>query len=125
MRKCVFTAKRTLQFKDNQVLSKGYGNIASSVMENEEITIGAKCLYAYFISKTGVNDYCYPSNKTVMKSLGLKNKSTMNNYKNELVDHGLLRIEERKYKSGRVASNRYYPAKLKLEKQIEMEESNQ
>jgi hypothetical protein len=122
MRKSVFTAKRTLQFKDKQVLSKGYGYIASSVMESEEVTVGAKCLYAYFISKTGVSEFCYPSNKTIMKSLGIKNKSTLNNYKIELEAHGLLRIEERKYKSGRVASNRYYPAKLKLEKQMEMEE---
>ena len=122
MRKCIITAKRTLQFKDSLVLSKGYGNIASSVMENEEITIGAKCLYAYFISKTGVNDFCFPSNKTIMKSLGIKNKSTLNNYKFELVNHGLLCIDDRKFKSGRIASNRYYPAKLKLEKQMEIEE---
>ena len=67
MRKSVATAKITLKIREGKVSTKGYGHIASSVMDNEYITIGAKALYAYLISKAGASISCYPSNATIMK----------------------------------------------------------
>lgn len=114
MRKCLATAKKTLEFKDSKVLTKGYGRIASAVMENEHITVGAKCLYCYLISVTGISSSCHPSNARMMKVLGIKNRVTLNNYKIELENQGLLKIAERKFKSGRNASNKYFPTQLYL-----------
>jgi homoaconitase/3-isopropylmalate dehydratase large subunit len=119
MRKCILTARITIIKRDGKVVTKGYGNIASSVMENENITIGAKSLYAYLISKTGASESCYPSNATIMKSLGIKSRMTLSDYKIELVASGLLKVEERTFKSGRLTSNNYYPTKLILDRDEE------
>ncbi len=101
------------------VETKGYGLIANTVMEDERISIGAKGLYAYLISKTGANDSCFPSNKTIMNSLRIKTKITLNKYKFELINFAYLIIRERKNNSGRLASNYYYPAKIKFKKDVE------
>lgn len=121
MRKSIATAKITLKINNGKVFSKGYGHIPSSVMENEYITIGAKALYAYLISKAGASKSCYPSNATIMKSLGIKSRITLNDYKIELEALGLLRIEERKYKSGQLTSNNYFPTQMILDKEEEIE----
>lgn len=96
------------------VETKGYGFIASSVMKNEKVSWGAKALYAYLISISGNHPSCWPSNSTIMKNLAMKSKITLNKFKDELVREKLLKIEERKYKSGQLASNSYFPAKVKL-----------
>jgi hypothetical protein len=122
MRKCISTAGKTLEFKEEKVLTKGYGRIASSVMENEHITVGAKTLYCYLISIAGSSTSCFPSNTKMMKALGIKNRITLNNYKYELESLGLLRIESRHFKSGRNTSNYYFPTQLVQIKETAEEE---
>jgi len=102
----------TLIKNNGKVVTKGYGQIATSIMEDKTITLGAKCLYVYLVCKAGVSDCCYPSNATIMEALGIKSKLTYRDYKDELIVKGLLRVEDRKYKSGRHASNNYYPTKM-------------
>jgi len=112
MRKNANAEDAKLKIKDGMVLTKGYGSVAISVMENEHITIGAKSLYAYLISKSGSSPNCYPSNATIMKALGIKSRITLSDYKFELATCGLLHIIERKYKSGQLTSNYYFPTKM-------------
>jgi hypothetical protein len=119
MRKSATAENAELKIRGGKVLTKGYGSIASSVMENEHITIGAKSLYAYLISKSGASSSCYPKNTTIMKALGIKSKLTLRDYKLELEVCGLLRIEERKYKSGQLTSNNYFPTQMVLDKMDE------
>ena len=116
MRKSAAPEKLSLKKKDGKILTKGYGSIASSIMENEHITIGAKALYAYLISKSGASPSCYPSNATIMKSLGIKSKKTLCDYKFELEECGLLHIEVRKFKSGQLTSNKYFPTQMVLDR---------
>lgn len=97
--------------KEGKVNSKGYGIVAASVMEDETVSTEAKALYSYLICKSGVANCCYPSNKTIMKALGMS-PVTLRKYKNELQFNGLLRVEERKQKSGRLTSNSYFPTKF-------------
>lgn len=113
-----------LQFKNNHVVSKGYGVIATSIMEDETISKEAKVLYAYFVCKAGANPRCFPANKTIMQALGIKSKISLQKYKEELVAVGLLYIKERKTKAGRVTSNYYYPKKHTLERSDEDEEDS-
>ena len=101
-----------LQFSNNQAVSKGYGLIATSVIEEGSISKEAKILYTYFVCKAGANSHCFPANKTIMRALGIKSKISLQKYKEELIDAELLEIKERKTKSGRVTSNYYYPKKL-------------
>lgn len=100
--------------KNNYKLqSGGYGYIATSVLEIESLSIGAKTLYTYFVCKSGAKESCFPSNKTIMKSLGIT-LVTLRKYKKELETAELLIIEERKQKSGRLMSNLYFPTKFTL-----------
>lgn len=120
--------QNTKSFKNNAMSknkfhleTKGYGYLANSVMENEKISIGAKAFYAYLISKIGIKDSCFPSNRSVMQSLGIT-IVTLRKYKNELESNELLVIEERKQKSGRIMSNFYYPTKFKIIKKEPVQE---
>ena len=107
------TGKKTnLKWQDGKILTKGYGQIATSFMDDDNITRDAKTLYVYLVCKTGSSEFCYPSNATIMKALGIKTKKSLSDYKYELTEKGLLRIEERKYKSGQLTSNKYFPAKM-------------
>ena len=108
-----FNTKKTFEFdKKGKIVGKGYGYISNIVMESNELSKEAKCLYAYLISKAGVNNNCCPSNSTIMKHLGIKSKISLNKYKDELVFNGLLDIKARTTKSGRNTSNYYYPTKM-------------
>lgn len=102
--------------KDGYVLSKGYGIIPSSVMDDETLSKEAKILYTYLVCKSGGANCCYPSNKTIMKALGIQSIISLRKYKDELLFIGLLKIKERKQKSGRLTSNSYFPTKFKIEK---------
>lgn len=113
--------KELFDIKNGMVITKGYGNIAEVVMRQGKISQGAKALYSYFISITGNKRSCFPSNKTIMNELPVKSRITLSKYKGELVDFGLLKIEERKNKSGRVTSNNYFPTKLMMGKKEEEE----
>jgi len=113
--------KGLLEIRNGKVVTKGYGHIAEAVMRQRDISPVAKTLYSYLISITGRKDSCFPSNKTIMKDLSIKSRITLSKYKDELVDFGLLKIEERKNKSGRVTSNNYFPTKLTMEKKEEEE----
>lgn len=101
--------------KNGKVITKGYGYIATSVMDDYTITRGAKLLYVYLVCKAGVSDCCYPKISTIMKSMGIQSKITFRDYKDELIEKKLLIVEERTYKSGQKTSNYYYPAKMKRE----------
>lgn len=103
-----------VEIKDGKVLTKGYGNIATSVIEDNTITRGAKLLYVYLVCKAGMFDHCYPKNSTIMESLGIS-RNTLRDYKDELIVKKLLSVEERTYKSGQKTSNNYYPTKMKRE----------
>ena len=98
--------------KDGKISTKGYGIVATSVMDDETVSNNAKTLYVYLVCKSGGTNCCYPSNKTIMKALKMS-PVTLRKYKNELLVKGLVRIEERKQKSGRLTSNSYFPTKIK------------
>lgn len=97
---------------DGKILTKGFGQIPTSLMEDSTISLHAKALYVYLVCKTGAQDYCYPSKASIMKALGIKTKVTLRTYKDELVEKGLLKVEKRTYKSGQLTSNKYYPVKM-------------
>src|SRR5690554_3046689 len=116
MNNSFYSIKKKKYIHEGFIATKGYGIVATSVMEDQDISYGAKSLYVYLLCKTGGGTKCFPSNKIILSSLGIKSNITLRKYKDELVLNGLLRIEERKYKSGRLASNFYFPTKFKSSK---------
>lgn len=109
-----YTVEKKEYIKDGKISTKGYGIVAMSVMDDATVSNDAKALYVYLVCKSGGTNCCYPSNKTIMKALKMS-PVTLRKYKNELLDKGLVRIEERKQKSGRLTSNSYIPTKIRRE----------
>jgi hypothetical protein len=104
---------------DECVVTKGYGRLATVVMENPDITINAKALYAYLICRISSGMYCYPSVARIMKDLGIKSKLSFRDYRDELIVKGLLKVKIRKSKSGRNMTNYYYPIQMVLERYLD------
>ncbi|HCY76501.1 MAG TPA: hypothetical protein DHV28_11320 [Ignavibacteriales bacterium] len=115
MKKSVLKGMPKFIVENGFIKTKGYGKLATVVMEDENVSINAKALYAYLICRIGGGDRCYPSNNKIMKELGIKSKNSLRDYKDELIIKGLLKVELRKSKSGRNLSNDYFPTRLIFE----------
>lgn len=83
----------------------GYGTIPKTVMQDKELNIASKAVYAYFCSYTGAGDSCFPTRKKICFDLGISNDS-LSKYLNQLIDNGYLTVEQIKEK-GRFSHNVY------------------
>lgn len=85
--------------------SNGYGMIPKSVMQDRELSIAAKALYAYFCSYTGAGNTCFPSRSKICFDLNITN-NRLSKHINELTETGYVTIENTREK-GRFAKNIY------------------
>lgn len=90
----------------------GYGTIPKSVMQDTELNIASKALYAYFCSFTGAGDVCFPTRKKICFDLGISNDS-LSKYLRQLIENGYLIVEQVKEK-GRFSHNVYTLPDTKL-----------
>lgn len=93
---------KIIGFKIN---SKGYGTIPKLVMQDRNLSIGAKGLYSYFCSYTGGGDTCFPSRKKVCFDLCIS-IDTFGKYLKQLVENGYIKVEQIK-ENGRFSHNVY------------------
>lgn len=72
-------------------MPRGYGIVQRAVMEDPNLSIQAKALYALLASKTGanVNSECYPKQETLAQYLNVSVRTVIN-YLNELLNYGLI-----------------------------------
>lgn len=98
---------RTLEdfLKSADINSAGYGIIPKLVMQDSELDIGAKAVYAYFCSFAGAGDTCFPSRDKICLDLGVS-KNTITKYITQLVRRGYIGVEQSKG-NGRFANNVY------------------
>ena len=82
-----------VQYPDS-VLSKGYGIVGKTVMQDKRISIGAKGLYAYLASFGTVS---YPK-KTQILDETCMGKNAYQKYMHELVEYGYISITRRRVK---------------------------
>lgn len=92
--------------------SNGYGTIPKSVMQDQELSISAKAVYAYFCSYTGAGDTCFPTRNKICFDLGIANNS-LTKYLKELTTNGYLKVEQVK-ENGRFSHNVYTLPDIKL-----------
>ena len=85
--------------------SKGYGTIAKLAMQDQNLDIAAKAVYAYFNSFTGNGDNCFPTRKKICYDLKISN-DTLGKYLRQLVETGYISIEQIK-ENGRFSHNIY------------------
>ena len=83
------------------VLAKGYGCIAKFAMQDPELGIIDKGLYAYLVSLAGGGLTTWPTRKTILSQLNICKTSYYKAQKN-LLDHGYLKLEHQR-KQGRWA----------------------
>ena len=100
---------RIYGFKINK---DGYGIVPKSVMQDKDLNIAAKAVYAYFCSYTGTGDCCFPTRKKICFDLGISNDS-LSKYIRQLVDNGYLLVEQVK-ENGRFSHNIYTLPDVKL-----------
>ena len=80
-------------------------NFLRIVMEDENISVEAKGLYAYIFVQTRVNDDCVLSTDEICTDLSIS-KGTLSKYMRELVDANMIKKEQ--IKEGRRFSHNMY-----------------
>lgn len=81
---------------------RGYVSITNKVLFNHKISLGAKVIYWYLLTRCFNKNSCFPSNQTMGKDLGIKRPETIIKYKRELVEEKLLKVIRRGNKKSNV-----------------------
>lgn len=77
------------------IYNKGYGIVAKLVMQDTEISLQAKGIYAYLCSFCGGGTVCFPSRQKICKDLGI-NKDTFTKYMKQLTDKKYIIVKQLK-----------------------------
>lgn len=85
--------------------SRGFGTISKLVMQDRNLHITAKALYAYLNSYSGSGDVCFPSVKKICYDLNIS-RDTLNKYLNQLMDFGYI-VKEQVREQGKFSHNTY------------------
>ena len=100
------------KLKGTKLNKDGYGFIPKSVMQDKNLSIATKAVYAYFCSFTGAGDCCFPTRKKICFDLGISNDS-LSKYIKQLIENGYLIVEQVK-ENGRFSHNIYTLPDTKL-----------
>lgn len=95
-----------------KINEEGYGFVPKLVMQDRNINIAAKAVYAYFCSYTGAGNCCFPTRSKICYDLGISNDS-LSKYLKQLVENGYLLMEQVK-ENGRFSHNVYTLPDTKL-----------
>lgn len=91
--------------KGTDINSQGYGIVPKRAMQDKQLHVTAKALYAYFCSYAGSGDTCFPSRGKICSDLGISN-DTFGKYLKQLTDNGYLECSQMK-ENGRFSHNVY------------------
>ena len=91
--------------KGADVNSQGYGIVPKRAMQDKQLHVTAKAIYAYFCSYAGSGDTCFPSRGKICSDLGISN-DTFGKYLKQLTDNGYLECSQMK-ENGRFSHNIY------------------
>jgi len=87
------------------IFKNGYGFIAKMVMQDRNLHVTAKALYAYFCSFSGKGDDIFPSRSKICYDLQISS-DTFSKYLKSLVDGGYIGVRQVK-KNGKFSHNVY------------------
>lgn len=76
------------------VVAGGFTQVPNFILEDPEISIGSKVVYAMFLRYAWHNDHCFPGQDTLAKHLGMSIGRT-NQFIKELEAGGLIEIKKR------------------------------
>ena len=84
---------------------EGYGTIAKVVMQDKNLHVIAKAIYAYMNSFAGATNECFPTRSKMAYDLGI-NVKTITKYLGQLVENRYIKVEQQK-ENGRFTRNIY------------------
>lgn len=93
------------KLKITGINSNGFGIIAKLVMQDRNLSLGAKGVYAYFCSYAGAGNICFPSRKKMCYDLGIS-QDTLVKYLKELIKSSYVSCEQIK-ENGKFSHNVY------------------
>ena len=85
---------------------KGFGIIPKYVMIDQDLTIGAKSLYAYFCSYAGSGNSTFPSREKILADLKIGKRAYYNDL-NLLTEQGYIKVEQKKHSNNQFNNNIY------------------
>ncbi len=85
----------------------GYGTVTKEAMQDRNLTIEAKAIYAYLCSYAGGKDEAYPGINKICYDLGI-NVKRFRKHMQLLIDNDYITIDKYRYTNGKYASNHYY-----------------
>ncbi|WP_299293930.1 helix-turn-helix domain-containing protein [uncultured Tateyamaria sp.] len=84
--------ERNIIIKGGDALSlRGFTQVPNAVLKSEEISSGAKLVYALLLSYAWHNDFCFPGQETLARDIGIA-RGTVNRHVQELAEKGFIKI---------------------------------
>lgn len=88
-------------------ISKGYGMVTKVAMQDRELPIQAKGIYAYMCSFAGGKDEAHPSLSRITYDLDMDRKTVQKHIKT-LVDKGYIEVDRGRYVESKKFAPNYY-----------------
>ena len=93
------------QLRVQGVNQSGFGIIPKMVMQDRDLHINSKAIYAYFCSFAGTGSCCFPTRKKICYDMGISN-DTLSKYLKQLTEKGYISCEQKK-EHGKFSHNIY------------------
>lgn len=95
------------QIQGFYINSAGYGTVPKLVMQDRNLSVTSKAIYAYFCSYTGAGNTCFPSYKKICYDLNIHEETFIKHFK-PLVHFGYVQVQQiRDQINGRFSHNAY------------------
>lgn len=89
------TIERNIEINSNDPIAKGgFTQVPNFILENPDISIGAKVTYAMFLKYAWDKDCVFPGQETLASHIGIS-ASRVSEYVKELKELGLIEITRR------------------------------
>lgn len=86
-------SEKNIIIKGGDALSlSGFTQVPNAVLRSNEISSGAKLVYALLLSYAWHNDYCFPGQERLARDIGIARQS-VNTHVKELERKGFIRIK--------------------------------
>lgn len=76
------------------MVSRGFTQVPNIILQNPDLSIGAKITYAMMLKYAWSKDFCFPGQETLAKDLGAGERS-VRRYIKELEDSGFITVKQR------------------------------
>jgi len=76
------------------MIERGFTQVPNMILQNSDLSIGAKVTYAVMLSYAWNDDYCFPGQAKLASDLGSGERS-VRRYTKELEDAGYIKIKQR------------------------------